>query len=164
MKFDITKIDPSLLVADQDDERYADSLFRDLKKMHAKQKGKRYEKVTENVLKTLGFKVGKPLSSDHDRLVNDKKVEIKGSTLNRGTDNFSFLQIRPDQDYESIYFVMFYPHQLVIMEMTKDQVVKQIDAGVFKKQHGGNKAESRTFLYYGNRETLIALGASVIVE
>jgi hypothetical protein len=59
---------------------------------------------------------------------------------------------------------MFYPHQLVIMEMTKDQVVKQIDAGVFKKQHGGNKAESRTFLYYGNRETLIALGASVIVE
>jgi hypothetical protein len=50
------------------------------------------------------------------------------------------------------------------MEMTKDQVVKQIDAGVFKKQHGGNKAESRTFLYYGNRETLIALGASVIVE
>jgi hypothetical protein len=164
MKFDITKIDPSLLVADQDDERYADSLFRDLKKMHAKQKGKRYEKITENVLKTLGFKVGKPLSSDHDRLVNDKKVEIKGSTLNKGTDHFSFLQIRPDQDYESIYFVMFYPHQLVVMEMTKDQIVKQIDAGVFKKQHGGNKAESRTFLYYGNRETLTALGASVIVE
>ena len=164
MKFDITNIDPKLLQPEAEDERYINSPFRHLKKLLPKQKGKRYEKITENVLKAVGAKVQKPTSTEHDRIIDGKKVEIKGSMLNAGTENFSFLQIRPDQDYDSIYFVMLYPSQLVIMEMDKSEVRNQIEAGIFKKQHGGKKAESRTFLYYGNRETLTKLGAKVILE
>lgn len=164
MKFDITNIDASLLQPEAEDPRYKDSPFIHLKKLLPKQKGKRYEKITENIFKSVGAKVQKPTSTEHDRIIDGKKVEIKGSMLNAGTDNFSFLQIRPDQDYDSIYFVMLYPSQIVIMEMGKDEVKKQIESGIFKKQHGGNKAESRTFLYYGNRETLTTLGAKIIIE
>ena len=39
------------------------------------------------------------------------------------------------------------------------QLQQAIKDGKMKKQHGGNKAESGTFCYYGNRETLAALGA-----
>jgi len=164
MKFNIENIDTKLLEPETDDERYINSPFRHLKKMLPKPKGKRYENITENVLRSLGVDVRKPTSTEHDRLISGVRVEIKGSMLNRDSENFSFLQIRPDQDYELIYFVMFYPSQIVIMEMNKDEVKRNIDSGVFKKQHGGNKAESRTFLYYGNRETLTALGARLVLE
>ena len=127
--------------------------------MLPKQKGKRYELITADVYSKLGYKVTKPENTDHDRIINDIKVEVKGSTLNKGKDFFSFLQIRPAQDYAKVAFAMFYPQELVIMELTKDQVKQAIKDGHMKKQHGGNKAESGTFCYYGNRETLAALGA-----
>ena len=130
--------------------------------MHAKQKGKRYEEITECVVRKLGHIVSKPINTDHDRIIDGFKVEIKGSTLNKNTDNFSFLQIRPDQDYDKLYFTMCYPNELVIMEMSKEQVLKNIQNGIFKKQHGGNKAESRTYLYYGNRESLSNIGAKFL--
>lgn len=155
-------VDPALLKEEQEDARYEKSPFRQLKKLLPKQKGGRYENITECVMRKLGYTVEKPLSTDHDRIINGKKVEIKGSTLNKNTDHFSFLQIRPDQDYESMYFVMFYPNELVIMEMTKDVVLENIRNGKFKKQHGGNKAQSGTYLYYGNRESLLDLGATLV--
>lgn len=164
MKYDISNIDSSLLQPEAEDTRYINSPFRHLKKLLPKQKGTRYEKITENIMKSVGSKVNKAESKQHDRIIDDKKVEIKGSMLNAGTNNFSFLQIRPDQDYDSIYFVMLYPNQVVIMEMNKEEINKNIETEIFKKQHGGKKAESRTFMYYGNRETLTALGAKVIIE
>lgn len=155
-------VDPELLDAEQEDPRYVNSPFRHLKQLHAKQKGKRYEKITECVVRKLGHTVSKPLNTDHDRLVDGYKVEIKGSTLNKNTDHFSFLQIRPDQDYDKIYFTMCYPDELVIMEMTKAKVLENIQNGNFKKQHGGNKADSGTYLYYGNRESLVNIGATFV--
>jgi hypothetical protein len=155
-------IDPELLSAEVEDSRYVNSPFRHLKQLHAKQKGKRYEKITECVVRKLGHTVSKPTNTDHDRVVDGIKVEIKGSTLNKNTDHFSFLQIRPDQDYEKIYFSMFYPDELVIMEMSKQKVLENISNGTFKKQHGGNKADSGTYLYYGNRESLVNIGATYV--
>ena len=155
-------IDSDLLLAEQEDPRYINSAFRFVKQMHAKQKGKRYEEITECVVRKLGHIVSKPINTDHDRIIDGFKVEIKGSTLNKNTDNFSFLQIRPDQDYDKLYFTMCYPNELVIMEMSKEQVLKNIQNGIFKKQHGGNKAESRTYLYYGNRESLSNIGAKFL--
>ncbi len=157
-------IDPELLVEELEDPRYANSPFRYLKKLHAKQKGKRYEKITECVLKKIGYKVSKPTSTDHDRIVDGVKVEIKGSTLNKNTDHFSFLQIRPDQDYDVIYFSMFYPDRLVIMAMSKDKIKENISHRIFKEQHGGEGADSGTYLYYGNCESLEKIGAYYIDE
>lgn len=160
----ISLIDPALLEPEVEDPRYAGSPFRALKTLHAKQKGARYEKITECVLRAKGHTVEKPDSTDYDRKVDGQRVEIKGSCLGKGGDNFSFLQIRPDQIYDKIMFTMFYPDRLVIMEMTKTQVLARIADGTFKKQHGGNKGNSRTYLYYGNADTLATLGAKVIVE
>ena len=158
----INLIDANLLIADEVDHRYINSPFMNLKLMHAKQKGSRYEMITECVLKKLGFDVKKPKSTEYDRIINNYRCEIKGSTLNKNTTNFSFLQIRPDQDYDKLVFSMFYPDELVIMEMDKEIILKNIASGVFKKQHGGNKAESRTYCYYGNKESLSSHGATVI--
>ena len=164
LKFDINNIDPKLLQPEVEDQRYINSPFRYLKRLLPKPKGTRYEKITENALRSFGIDVRKALSKQHDRIIDKVKIEIKGSMLNRDSENFSFLQIRPDQDYEFMYFVMFYPQQIVIMQMDKDEIKSHIESGIFKKQHGGKKAESRTFLYYGNRETLTALGAKLILE
>lgn len=157
-------IETKLLVAEDPDERYIDSPFVHLKALSAKQKGSRYELITSQVLRAIGYDVQKPLSTDYDRIVDGFKCEIKGSTLAKNTDKFSFLQIRPDQEYDKIIFTMFYPHELVMMEMTKNVVLSNIDSKIFKKQHGGNKASSGTYCYYGNKETLHEIGALQINE
>ena len=50
MRNKIDLIDPKLLTEEAEDERYINSPFRNLKNLHAKQKGKRYEEITEQVL------------------------------------------------------------------------------------------------------------------
>ncbi|MEK9697975.1 MAG: hypothetical protein VW270_19560 [Candidatus Poseidoniales archaeon] len=162
MKNFLSLIDQSLLAEEAVDPRYENSPFRALKNLPAKQKGKRYEEITEHVLTKVGSTVEKPQNTDHDRIIDSHKVEIKGSTLNKGTNVFSFLQIRPAQDYTHLMFSMFYPDRLVIMVMPKSKVIENIEAGHFKKQHGGNKAESGTFCYYGDAESLSALGATYV--
>lgn len=158
----IEMIDVSLLQPEDRDTRYDDSPFKHIKAMGAKQKGKYYELITENVLSQIGYTVEKPVNTDHDRIINGVKTEIKGGTLNKGTDVFSFLQIRPDQDYQELMFTMCYPHKLVITKMDKNAVNNCVKRGVFKKQHGGNKGNSGTFCYYGNAETLEELGSQLI--
>ena len=155
-------IDPKLLEPEDRDTRYDNSPFKHIKAMGAKQKGKYYELITENVLSQRGYLVEKPESTEHDRIINKVKTEIKGSTLNKNTDHFSFLQIRPDQDYAELMFTMCYPDKLVIMKMDKATVLKNVENGTFKKQHGGKKAESRTFLYYGEKNSLAAIGATLV--
>ena len=160
--FDISTIDKTLLMPEVVDVRYANSPFVNLKTMGPKQKGKRYEKITEFVLTSMGYNVARSKSTDYDRIVDGLKCEIKGSMLNKNVDVFSFLQIRPKQDYDKIIFTMLYPNEIVIMEMSKEDILINIDKGIFKKQHGGNKAKSETYMYYGNKDTLLQIGAKVI--
>src|SRR5210317_2202190 len=110
-------IDPVLLEEEPEDIRYINSPFRHLKKLPPKQKGMRYEQITEDVLKKLGYRVDKATTTDYDRLVDGLRVEMKGSCLGKNTDNFSFLQIRPDQKYDSVMFTMLYPDRICIMEL-----------------------------------------------
>jgi hypothetical protein len=161
---DISLIDKKILLPEQVDLRYKDSVFVHLKTLTPKQKGKRYELITEFALKTKGYKVEKPKSTDHDRIINGYKCEIKGSMLNKNSDIFSFLQIRPKQDYDKIIFSMFYPFEMIVMEMSKENIIINIENKTFKKQHGGNKAVSNTYMYYGNRETLLNIGAKELDE
>lgn len=155
----VSLIDPTLLQPEAEDPRYVNSPFRNLKPLAAKQKGKRFEMIVADVYKKLGYAVRKAENTDHDRIICSMKTEIKGATLVKGKEVFSFLQIRPSQDYEAMTFAMFYPDDLVLMEMNKEQIKQCVAKGIFKKQHGGNKAESGTFCYYGNKESLTELGA-----
>ena len=158
----IELIDAELLVEEKLDERYVNSPFKHLKNIPAKQKGSRFEKIVSNVLTKVGHTIQKAENSDHDRIINGVKTEIKGATLVKKKNLFSFLQIRPEQDYQIMIFAMFYPNELVLMEMEKEQVVKNVELGIFKKQHGGKRGGDETYLYYGNKETLLTIGATFV--
>jgi len=158
----IDLIEDTLLEPHTIDPRYEDSPFRHIKLMDAKTKGKRYEQITECVLTKLGYEVAPPQNTQHDRIVNGNKIEIKGSTLNKGVDFFSFLQIRPNDDYETLYFTLCYPNDLKIYTMDKATVLANIENGTFRKQHGGKARNSGTYCYYGTSETLEEIGATQI--
>jgi len=147
-------INPDLLNKEEIDPRWLESPFINLKRLKAKQAGARYEQVSESILTGLGYNVQKPLSSDHDRIINGKKTEMKGSMMTKAKKDgiFSFLQIRPDQDYEQILFTVFDFDSVKMYFMDKDTINKKIEEGIFKKQHGGNKGTSRTFSYNGTIE------------
>lgn len=147
-------INPELLTKEDIDPRWLDSPFLNLKRLKAKQAGARYEQVTESILTQLGYDVKSPINSDHDRIVNGTKTEMKGSMLTKSKKDgiFSFLQIRPDQDYQQVIFTVFYFDSVQMFMMDKDTINKKIEEGVFKKQHGGNKGKSRTFCYNGTIE------------
>lgn len=152
-------IDPELLQEEPEDPRYMTSPFRKLKNLLPKQKGSRYEKITECILRGMGYEVERATNTEYDRRINGCQVEIKGSMLIKDSEKFTFLQIRPDQDYEEIWFVMLYPFRVEIWKLNKSQVRTLCDAKVFQRQHGGQNADSGTYCYYGNENTLRELGA-----
>ena len=78
-------------------------------------------------------------------------------------DRFSFLQIRPNQEYDATFFVMLYPNEISILKMSKEQILSNIDAGHFKPQHGGKTGNSGTYCYYGEKKSLLMLGATVVI-
>lgn len=144
-------IPKELLAAIEIDPRWKDSLFAQLKLLPAKQKGMKFEQIASSILASRGYDIGKRGSSDYDFVMNGKKCELKGSTTTKGSEgSYSFLQIRPDQKYDSlILMTIHFSDTITFYEIPKADILKLIDAGVFKKQHGGNKAESRTFCYNG---------------
>tara|TARA_Y100000296_G_scaffold64456_1_gene75667 strand:- start:393 stop:788 length:396 start_codon:yes stop_codon:yes gene_type:complete len=128
--------------------------------MKPKQAGSRYEKIVESIFTKMDMNVDPPLNTDHDRIVDGEKIEIKGSMITKGTDDeFSFLQIRPKQEYDTVVFLAVYFQEMHLYEMSKADVKMKIKEGVFKPQHGGKKGDSGTFCYNGTME---ALGATPI--
>jgi hypothetical protein len=159
----LDSIPAELLAAELPDPRYIGSRFEHVKRISSpKKKGTVMEKIVAHLAKAMGRKVVKATSTVYDRMIDGLRTEIKGATLGKGKDQFSFLQIRPDQHYHQIYFVMFHPNTISIMVMDKAAVLANINKKIFKKQHGGKKAKSRTFLYTGNEKSLAKLGAKSI--
>lgn len=146
------KLDSSLLLGAEIDPRWYNGPFFSLKLLPAKAKGKRFEQIIHAVLENRGHKVSKSTSTEFDRMIDDNRVEIKGSTITKNTnDKFSFLQIRPNQDYQYLMFVSFwFDGTIKVHRIPKSEIDTFIDNKVFKKQHGGNAVESGTYCYNGN--------------
>tara|TARA_R110000772_G_scaffold82558_4_gene175056 strand:+ start:728 stop:1237 length:510 start_codon:yes stop_codon:yes gene_type:complete len=155
-------LNPELLNPQKRDTRYDGSPMMHVKNMGPGQKGSTCEKMVEDLYTKMGSVVEKPTSSEHDRIIDGIKTEIKGSCLAANSDVFSFLQIRPSQDYSQLIFFMAYPNEVVMMKMNKETVMKCVENKHFKPQHGGKKGNSGTYLYYGNPTTLLELGAEKI--
>jgi len=145
------KLPTELLAESVIDDRWLTGPFANLKLLSAKTKGKRFEHIAQHILRERGFIVTNPSSSDHDRIVDGSKLEVKGSTITKGSDGlFSFLQIRPGQDYDALLLETFwFDGTIKFYKVDKYVVLDMIEQGIFKKQHGGKKAESRTFCYNG---------------
>jgi hypothetical protein len=156
-------VDDELISGDIMDPRWDDSPYFLLKCMKAKQAGSRYEKIVEAIYSNAGETVEAPTSTDHDRIINDEKVEIKGSMITKGSDDkFSFLQIRPAQEYDKVVFLAIYFDKIHLYEMTKEQILEAIENGTFKKQHGGKKANSGTYCFNGSMEKLGATPVELV--
>lgn len=147
----IVTIAADLLESSDIDPRWARGPFFSLKQLPPKGKGKRFELIAESVFTQQGMDVRPPLSTDHDRIVDGLKIEIKGSTVTKGSDDcFSFLQIRPAQDYDFLVLEAFYFFGLIeYYRIPKQDIAELIQSKIFKSQHGGNEGNSGTFIYNG---------------
>ena len=67
------------VINNRDIDPYSDSSFKPIKDLSSKRKGRFFEVLTEEYCENLGFQISKPKNSDHDTIINGKKVEIKGS-------------------------------------------------------------------------------------
>jgi len=83
------------------------SPFEWMMRLASRRRGKAGELLAAAWMRTLGYRVEPPLSGDHDRLVNGRKVEIKMSTLWEGG-TYVFQQLR-DQDYECAFLLGISP-------------------------------------------------------
>lgn len=133
---------------------YQDSEFLVYKQMSSKKKGKYFELIVEEFLRAKGYIVSKSLNSDHDRVVNGKKLEIKGSLLWGTGTHFRWQQIRTNQDYDIICFVAIYPDKIELFGSTKEIVKEKLEiqdeqGNWVYNQHGGKKVNSGTFVIDG---------------
>ena len=139
---------------EKNDDPYKDSPFRVYKEMSSKKKGKYFELIVEEYLKKNGYTVTKSSNSDHDRIVNSKKLEIKGSMLWGEGTHFRWQQIRTNQDYDIMCFVAIYPDRIELHGATKEVVKSQVEVQNEKgewvyNQHGGKRTNSGTFVIDG---------------
>ena len=130
---------------------YRNSAFQIYKHMSSKKKGAAFEAIVQEYCTQLGYTVTKPENSDHDRIINGKKVEIKGSMLWSGTNtHFRWQQLRPAQDYDVVVFLAIFPDRIEFYGATKDDVknnleVQNENGEWLYNQHGGKKVNSGTF-------------------
>jgi len=143
------KIPESYLIAEEVDPRWYKGPFLNIKAMGAKQKGKRFEQIVRFLMNGEKTK-----SSDNDMILDNNLFEIKGSTVTRGTDEcFSFLQIRPNQEYDYLILSSFHFDGLIeLFKIPKNDVYKLISGKIFKKQHEGKNGKSETYCYNGTME------------
>lgn len=160
----LNKINVELLKPNNRDQRWNDSPFLDVYNMIPKSRGAVWEKVIADLFVQSGAEVStKTPTTDYDLIVDGRRVEVKGSMCSKNADSFSFLQLRPDQEYDEVLFVCVYPHDFKVFRMDKQTVIANCNNGVFGKQHGGKKAESRTFCTHPTAEGLIEMGATEVV-
>ena len=143
---------------------WENSIFRHLAVAHPKTKGTRFEAIARDILKKMNYKVQDRESVSHDCIIDGSKTEIKGSMLNTGTGNFSFLQIRPQDDYDQIVFLCFRPDRLTVYSMSKEGILNAIKEGHLRKQHGGKRGDGITYCLYTTETQLEALGAIPYVQ
>lgn len=124
------------------------SPFYQVKIQSSRTKGSTFEKITKHYLNTkFGMVTEKSKSTDHDTIVNDVKIEIKGSTgwVNKSgkITHFKWQQIRLHQDYDIIIFLAMYPDAIKFFYATKKDVIDNLSSKKYN-QHGGNSVDSGT--------------------
>jgi hypothetical protein len=144
----------SMIEKEQFKDPYINSPFMSLKSMSSKKKGKYFELIYAEYMSTKGNKVEKSDSTEHDRKVNGRKKEIKGSFLWGTGSHFRWQQIRTAQDYDDVVFICVYPDRIEFYEAEKETVSLVVEEQNEKgewihNQHGGKKKNSGTFFLDG---------------
>ena len=111
------------------------SPFEWLLSIPSRSKGAYGEKFVSELFRANGFDVKRPLAgSDHDRVINGHRVEIKLSTKWQKTGHYKFQQIR-DQEYDYLLCLGLSPDSAHCWLIPKSAVKVGLE-GV-QHQHGG---------------------------
>ena len=139
---------------------YCDSPFLPLKQLSSKSKGANFEMLVEQYLSDRNHNVSKAIdehgkaTSQYDRMINGKRVEIKGSFLWGEGTHFRWQQIRVNQDYDIVCFLAVYPDKVELYGATKEECKQHLEVQNEKgewiyNQHGGKEVNSGTFFIDG---------------
>lgn len=112
----------------------------------SRSKGAYGEKLVQELFRLNGFDVKRPKSgSDHDRVINGHRIEIKMSTLWAKNGQYKFQQIR-DQEYDYLLCLGLSPNEAHCWLIPKAEVHKG-RAGV-SSQHGGKAGKDTLWLTF----------------
>jgi hypothetical protein len=112
----------------------------------SRSKGAYGEKLVQELFRLNGFDVKRPKSgSDHDRVINGHRIEIKMSTLWAKNGHYKFQQIR-DQEYDYLLCLGLSPNKAHCWLIPKSQVHTGLD-GV-SHQHGGKAGRDTLWLNF----------------
>lgn len=154
-------VDKSLLEPIDRDPRWDDSPLKFLYQMGPRQRGMQFEKIVSDLLTRFGHDVRKSHNTDYDRWLNSSRIEIKGSLCGKNSERFTFLQIRPNQEYDCMIFLCCFPFEINMFSMDKAQIISNIQQKKIKPQHGGNAGNSGTFCFHPTKKQLLEMGAQI---
>lgn len=123
---------------------WAGSPFHWIKTRPSRQVGTIGEALVSGWSAAKGFDVQKPLSSEHDRIIEGIKVEIKFSTLWSNNTSFKFQQIR-DQDYEYAFLLGIAPFDAKAWFVPKKELTQDRPPHL-RPQHGGASGRDTRWL------------------
>lgn len=125
---------------------WRDSPFEWILSIPSRSKGAYGEKLVQELFRLNGFDVKRPKSgSDHDRVINGHRIEVKMSTLWAQNGQYTFQQIR-DQKYDFLICLGLSPREAHCWLIPKS-VVHVGREGV-SHQHGGKVGKDTLWLNF----------------
>ena len=127
------------------DDEWKGSHFSWIKTRPSRQRGKIGEQLVAGWLAARGFNVTRSPDSDADRLVENKRVEIKFSTLWKNG-SYKFQQLR-NQNYEIAVCLGVTSFDAHCWVLEKSEILHQWhETGNIKSQHGGARGTDTAWI------------------
>lgn len=112
----------------------------------SRSKGAYGEKFVQELFRDNGFDVKRPKSgSDHDRVINGHRIEIKMSTLWADKRIYKFQQIR-NQEYDHLIFLGLSPNEAHCWLIPKSEF--HLGREGVSRQHGGKKGTDTLWIEF----------------
>lgn len=123
---------------------WAGNPFYWIKTRPSRQVGAIGEALVSGWVAAKGFDVQKPVSAQHDRIIEGNKVEIKFSTLWTDNSSFKFQQIR-NQDYDYAFLLGIAPFDARAWFVPKQELLYD-RLPHLRPQHGGSSGRDTKWL------------------
>lgn len=131
---------------DPTEDPWAGSPFAWIKTRPSRQVGKIGEQLVAGWAAAKGLDVSRPLSSDADRVINGRSVEIKFSTL-WANGGYKFQQIR-DQNYDIAFLLGLSPFAASAWVIPKYVLMERPFKPGLTAQHGGMDGTDTAWLAF----------------
>jgi len=126
------------------------SPFEWIMDLASRSKGKAFEEIAREYLERRGFRVRKAENREHDLMIEDSPVEVKGSTLWR-SGQYRFQQIRRQVGYDLVLCLGLSPRDASCWAVPRRRLVSEsgeFATGLpgFSPQHSGKTGRDTAWL------------------